>query len=147
MPATDLAANEGLYREPTDETLLRIFMRDGGLRGSPGAGADGGWPILRLGSDRFAIPGTTITLEFGPALAGDYRSDELSTTYTLGLRDDALSIDVPGRASIALLPIQPDVFAGSPVGSIRFARDRAGTPTGFTVHAYAARGVRFERAR
>lgn len=182
VPASELAANEGLYRDPTDETLLRIFVRDGVLRGSPGAGADGGWPILPLGSDRFAIPGTTITLEFGPgagdagrtlrivgeqptpavlervaaytpsvaalaAIAGDYRSDELSTTYTLRVRDDALTIDVPGRASIALAPIRPDVFAGSLVGAITFTRDRAGTPAGFTVHAYAARGVRFERAR
>jgi hypothetical protein len=81
------------------------------------------------------------------ALAGDYRSDELSTTYTLRVRNDALTIDVPGHASLALLPIRSDVFAGSLVGSLRFARGRAGTPTGFTVHAYAARGVRFERSR
>ena len=105
---------------PTDEALLRIFLRDGTLRGSPGAGADGGWPIVPLGGNRFRIPTTTITLEFAggasgartlrivgerptPAvlervasytpsaaelagLAGDYRSDELSTTYALRVR-------------------------------------------------------------
>ena len=180
-PAADLAANEGLYRDPTDETLLRIFLRDGTLRGSPGAGADGGWPIVPLGANRFAIPGTAITLEFAAAaggertlrivgerprpavlervasytpsaadvaaLAGDYRSEELSTTYALRVREGTLIADVPGRTSIALQPIRPDTFAGSLVGVIAFARDRDGHVTGFTVHAYAARGLPFERVR
>ena len=56
MSSADLAANEGLYRDPTDEALLRVFLRDGTLRGSPGAGADGGWPIVPLGANRFRIP-------------------------------------------------------------------------------------------
>jgi CubicO group peptidase (beta-lactamase class C family) len=179
MSSADLAANEGLYRDPTDEALLRIFMRDGTLHGSPGAGADGGWPIVPLGANRFRIPTTPITLEFDagaggartlriigerptPAVlervasyspsaaelasvAGDYRSEELATTYALRIRDGALIADVPGRASIALQPIRPDTFAGSLVGAITFGRDRDGQVTGFTVHAYAARGLRFER--
>lgn len=180
MPSADLAANEGLYRDPTDETLLRIFLRDGTLRGSPGAAADGGWPIVPLGANRFRIPTTTITLEFSGAggtrtlrivgerptpavlervasympsaaelasVAGDYRSEELATTYALRVREGALIADVPGRASIALQPIRPDTFAGSLVGAITFSRDRTGQATGFTVHAYAARGLRFERLR
>jgi hypothetical protein len=179
VPATVLAAYEGLYRDPTDETLLRIFLRDGALRGSNGVDADGGWPITPLGADRFAIPGTPITLEFATgtgggrtlhivgeqptpavlervasytpaapvlaALAGDYRSDELPTTYTLRVKDGALVAVAPGRTAIALQPIRPDTFAGSLVGAIAFARDRQGRATGFTVHAYAARGIRFER--
>ena len=181
MSSADLAANEGLYRDPTDEALLRIFMRNGILRGSSGAGADGGWPLVPLGANRFRIPTTTITLEFNagaggartlrivgerptPAVlervasysplaaalasvAGDYRSDELATTYALRIRDGALIADVPGRASIALQPIRPDTFAGSLVGAITFTRDGDGQVTGFTVHAYAARGLRFERVR
>jgi CubicO group peptidase (beta-lactamase class C family) len=179
VSASAIAANEGLYRDPTDEALLRIFVRDGALRGSSGVGAEGGWPLIPIGPDRFLIAGTTITLEFSAAagggrglrvsgerptpavlervasytpsaaalaaLAGDYRSNELSTTYTLRVRDGQLIADVPGRASIALQPIRPDTFAGSLVDAITFARDRAGRPTGFTVHAYAARGVRFDR--
>ncbi len=182
MSSADLAANEGLYRDPTDEALLRVFLRDGTLRGSSGAGADGGWPLVPLGANRFRIPTTTITLEFAagassgsrtlrivgerptPAVlervasytpspaqlasvAGDYRSEELATTYALRVRDGALIADVPGRASIALQPIRPDTFAGSLVGAITFARDRDGQVTGFTVHAYAARGLRFERVQ
>ena len=179
VPATALAANEGLYRSPGDESLLRIFVRDGVLHGSPGAGADGGWPVTPLGGDRFAIATTPIVLEFAPAadggrtlrivgerptpavlervasytpvaadlaaLVGDYRSDELSTTYTLRVSEGTLTADVPGRASIVLQPIRPDLFAGSLLGAITIARDRTGRPTGFTVHAHAARGIRFER--
>ena len=179
IPAAQLAANEGLYRDPTDEALLRVFVRDGALRGSPGAGADGGWPLVPLGGDRFRIPGTEIVLEFGAAanggrtlrivgerpkpdllervvpyapsaeqlagFAGDYRSGELATTYALRLRNGVLIADVPGRTSIPLQPIRPDTFAGSLVGAITFTRDPAGRATGFNVHAYAARNVRFER--
>ena len=64
-----------------------------------------------------------------------------------GCVEGTLVADVPGRASIALQPIRPDTFAGSLVGAITFARDRDGHVTGFTVHAYAARGLRFERVR
>ncbi len=78
-------------------------------------------------------------------LAGDYRSNELSTTYALRVRDGALTIQIPGRALIALQPIAPGTFAGSLVGAIRFVHDRRGAATGFTVQAYAARGVRFAR--
>ena len=56
MSSADLAANEGLYRDPTDEALLRVFLRDGTLRGSSGAGADGGWPLVPLGANRFSDP-------------------------------------------------------------------------------------------
>jgi len=181
IPTSQLAANEGLYRDPTDEALLRVFVRDGTLRGSPGAGADGGWPIVPLGGDRFRIPGTAIVLAFSaganggrtlrisgerpvPAVlervapyalsatqlagfAGDFRSEELATTYALRVRDGALIIDVPGRTSIPLQPIVPDTFAGPLVGAITFSRDSAGRSSGFVVQAYAARGVRFERVR
>ena len=71
MSSADLAANEGLYRDPTDEALLRVFLRDGTLRGSSGAGADGGWPLVPLGANRFRIPTTTITLEFAAGASGD----------------------------------------------------------------------------
>jgi CubicO group peptidase (beta-lactamase class C family) len=176
-----LAANEGLYRAPADESLMRIFVRDGVLHGSPGAGAEGGWPVTPLGGDRFAIETTPIVLEFAAAahggrtmrivgerptpivlervtsytpsaavlsgLAGAYRSDELSTTYTLRVRDGVLIAEIPGRSPIALQPIRPDAFAGSLVGSITFARDASGRATGFTVHSYAARGLRFVRLR
>ena len=181
VTAAALAANEGLYRSPVDESLLRIFVRDGVLRGSPGASADGGWPVTPLGGDRFAIDTTPIVLEFAAgaaggrtlrivgerpapmvlervapyvpppgalaALAGDYVSDELATTAMLTVDGGGVSLRIPGRSAVALQPIRRDLFAGPLVGSIGVERDAAGTPTGFTVHAYAARGVRFVRVR
>ena len=180
IPAASLAAHEGLYRQPEEETLLRFVVRDGVLRGSSGAGTgDEGWAVTPLGGDRFAIPGTPITLTFAEtpgrghtvridgetpdpsvlervkpyapaaadleALAGAYSSEELAVTYALAVRDGALEFRIPGRAAHALMPIRPDVFAGSLVGVIRFARDAAGKPSGFTVHGFAARGIRFVR--
>lgn len=62
-----LAAYEGLYRDPTSDFLLRIMVRDGELRGSPGAGFDEGWPTMATGPDRFTIPGTEISLIFEPS--------------------------------------------------------------------------------
>ncbi len=187
VTAAALAANEGLYRSPVDESLLRIVVRDGVLHGNPGAGVDGGWPVTPLGGDRFAIDTTSIVLEFaagaaGPtgaaggrtlrivgerptpmvlervtpytappgalaALAGDYVSDELATIGTVAVDGDTVSLRIPGRAAITLQPIRHDLFAGSLVGSISFGRDAAGAPAGFTIHAYAARGVRFVRVR
>jgi len=185
VTAAALAANEGLYRSPADESLLRIFVRDGVLHGSPGAGADGGWPVTPLGGDRFAIETTPIVLEFSAAsttgapdgrtlrivgerptpvvlervtpyapptgtlaaLAGDYASAELATTGTVTVDDGILSLRIPGRSAVALQPIRRDVFAGPLVGSISFHRDGAGAPSGFPIHAYAARGVRFARIR
>jgi CubicO group peptidase (beta-lactamase class C family) len=180
VPPASLAAHEGLYRQPEEETLLRFVVRDGVLRGSSGAGTgDEGWAVIPLGGDRFAIPGTPITLTFADlpgrghtvridgetpdpsvlervrqyapaaadleALAGAYASEELDVIYTLAVRDGALEFRIPGRAAHALLPIRPDVFAGSLVGVIRFARDASGKPSGFTVHGFAARGIRFVR--
>ena len=74
LPAAQLAALEGLYRDPRTEALLRIFVRDGTLRGSPGAGADGGWPTRPVAPDRFVIDGTAIVLRFAPGPDGAIRT-------------------------------------------------------------------------
>jgi CubicO group peptidase (beta-lactamase class C family) len=64
MTASQLEAYAGLYRDPSTEGLLRLFVRGDALLGSSGAGTDGGWPTRPLGGDRFAVPGSPITLEF-----------------------------------------------------------------------------------
>ena len=76
-----------------------------------------------------------------------YVSDELATTAAVAVDGGVVSLRIPGRAAIALQPIRRDLFAGPLVGSITFGRDAAGAPAGFTIHAYAARGVRFVRVR
>jgi len=62
-----LEAYAGLYREPATEGLLRLYVKDGVLMGSPGAGADGGWAVTPIDARRFSIPTTPIVLEFVPA--------------------------------------------------------------------------------
>ena len=156
MSSADLAANEGLYRDPTDEALLRIFLRDGTPARQPGRRRR--WRLAPRAARREPVPDpddhdhagvrrpvpsgartlrivgerpTPAVLErvasYTPSaaelasVAGDYRSEELATTYALRVRDGALIADVPGRASIALQPIRPDTFAGSLVGAITFA--------------------------
>ena len=59
-----LEAYAGLYREPATEGLLRLYVKDGVLMGSPGAGADGGWAVTPIDARRFSIPTTPIVLEF-----------------------------------------------------------------------------------
>jgi hypothetical protein len=81
------------------------------------------------------------------ALAGAYVSDELATTATVAVERGVVSLRIPGRPAVTLQPIRRDLFAGPLFGSISFGRDAAGAPTAFTVHAYAARGVRFVRVR
>jgi hypothetical protein len=173
--AAQLASFAGLYREPREDALLRIFVRDGALRGSSGAGeGDDGWPLTPLGGDRFVIPGTTIVLGFSGrtlriegerpvpdvlervtpdtidaralgAFAGQYASEELGVTYTLSVREQALVLQIPGRQPIALRSIAPDLLVGPLVGALRFTHDPAGVPAGFAIRAHGALGVRFDR--
>jgi CubicO group peptidase (beta-lactamase class C family) len=70
IETSQLSAYEGLYRDANNEALLRIFVRDGTLRGSAGADIDEGWPTTPVGPDRFTIPGTGITLAFAPSGEG-----------------------------------------------------------------------------
>jgi hypothetical protein len=128
-----------------------------------------------LGPNRFQVPGAT--LEFVPAegeqppawyvidgggqrlfelqwmkfdvsnaelqsFAGEYRSEELDVTYTVALRDSSLVLQ-----SSTLNPVFKDGFVGDYMGTVRFTRDPQGAVTGFTLNRYAARGVRFERAK
>ena len=71
MSSADLAANEGLYRDPTDETLLRIFLRDGTLRGSSGAAPMAAGPSCRSARTGSGFPATAITLEFAAGAAAE----------------------------------------------------------------------------
>lgn len=87
LPAGELANKEGLYHDPATDALLRIFVRDGKLRGSSGAGADGGWEVAPVSPSRFVIPGTAIALEFVASPAGRVQEmhiiGDLPTTQVL----------------------------------------------------------------
>jgi CubicO group peptidase (beta-lactamase class C family) len=92
-----------------------------------------------------------VTTPFAPstadlaAFAGTYRSPELDVTYELAVKGSSLVIHAPGRSDIEIEPVYPNAFQGSGVEIVEFHRGAAGTVTGFTVYAWSARGLRFER--
>ena len=178
----ELRSKTGLYGDAALENFGRIFVRDGKLMVSLGAGAAGdGFELTPVDATHFVLLGTPVAVEFVPATAGrpqeihvtgdgqkpsvsqlmsetfkpsraelgaftgDYFSPELETTYTVGVRDAGLVIQIQGRADIDLTPIVPDAFTGSLVGMVKFSRDARGHVIGFTVNATDVRGLQFTR--
>jgi hypothetical protein len=79
------------------------------------------------------------------ALAGIYASPELDTTWRLEEKDGKLYIRHRGAPEEPLAPTTGDRMA---VGGriLRFSRDAAGKPTGFTLDEGRVRGIVFRRA-
>lgn len=78
--------------------------------------------------------------------AGQYASDELDVVWTIDVHDSTLVIRRPGNADTIVEPLATDMF--TTIGDyMRFSRDARGAITGFTLVAYGARGLRFERMR
>lgn len=178
-----LQRKAGLYRDAAGENFGRIFVRDGKLMASLGAGPPGSesFELTPVDATHFVLLGTPVAVEFVPAtasrpqeihvtgdgpkptvselvaetfkpssaelgaFAGDYISDDLETTYAIGVRDARLVIQIQGRADVDLTPILQDTFTGSLVGLVKFSRDARGNVAGFTVNGTDVRGVRFER--
>jgi CubicO group peptidase (beta-lactamase class C family) len=66
----DLQNKVGLYRDPSDESVGRIFIRDGKLMASVNASDSGGFELTPIGPNRFVILGTPIVAEFVPPTSG-----------------------------------------------------------------------------
>ena len=66
----DLQSKAGLYRDRSDESVGRIFIRDGKLMASENASDSGGFELTPIGSNRFVIMGTSIVAEFVPPTSG-----------------------------------------------------------------------------
>ena len=66
----DLQSKVGLYRDPSDESVGRIFIRDGKLMASVNASDSGGFELTPIGRNRFVILGTPIVAEFVPPSSG-----------------------------------------------------------------------------
>ena len=69
VPLEDLQSKVGLYRDPSDESVGRIFIRDGKLMASPNP-SDDGFELTPIGPNRFVIPGTPVVAEFVPPTSG-----------------------------------------------------------------------------
>jgi CubicO group peptidase (beta-lactamase class C family) len=77
-----LASKVGLYRDPVTESVGRIFLRDGKLMASEGAGegesVGESVELTPVSANRFVVSGTPIAAEFVPAASG--RPQEIRVT-------------------------------------------------------------------
>jgi CubicO group peptidase (beta-lactamase class C family) len=68
LTAEQLASKVGLYRDPSNDALRQILVRDGKLRVVAGAGTGPGTELTPASANRFLLPGGTGALEFVPAV-------------------------------------------------------------------------------
>lgn len=79
LSAEALAVKAGLYRDPVNGTIGRVFVRDGKLMASSGPTEEGQlFELVPIGSNRFAIPGTAVIAEFVQRAGG--RAHEIRVT-------------------------------------------------------------------
>lgn len=64
LSAQELESKVGLYRNSSDGSVGRVFIRDGKLMASENAGDTGGFELTPIGANRFAIAGTPVVAEF-----------------------------------------------------------------------------------
>ena len=79
--------------------------------------------------------------------AGRYANADLDVTYSVVVRDSALTIQIPGRDEIPLKPVFPHAFYGPLVDLIRFSGAAGGHTAVFTINRTSVRNLRFERTR
>lgn len=78
LSAGQLASKVGLYHDPVTESVGRIFVRDGKLMASEGAGEGESVELTPVSANRFVVSGTPIVAEFAPAAPG--RPQEVRVT-------------------------------------------------------------------
>jgi CubicO group peptidase (beta-lactamase class C family) len=88
LPAAQMAGMAGLYRDVSDDSVGRIFVRDGKLMASSGMGEDSSVELAPAGGNRFVVPGLPVAVEFVPAGAG---------------RPQELHVKGPGRPRVSQL--------------------------------------------
>ena len=88
------------------------------------------------------VPGAAQLADF----AGEYRSDEIETTYTLAPDSGGLALTVHHRRRQLWEPMYRDAFAGG-VGLVEFTRDARGAVNGFVIQSGRVRNLRFTKLR
>jgi hypothetical protein len=78
------------------------------------------------------------------AIAGQYRCEEIDSTYQLTAADGELTLSALRFAPLKLAPGDQDAFDG-PWLRLNIQRDEAGAPTGFTVATGRVRGLPFQK--
>jgi CubicO group peptidase (beta-lactamase class C family) len=80
-----------------------------------------------------------------PDYAGQYRSEELETSWSVQVKEGKLVLQHRRQGEIPLRPGARDRFSGSNLGSLQFERDSEGKVTAFKVTTGRVRNLRFER--
>jgi CubicO group peptidase (beta-lactamase class C family) len=70
LSSQDLRSKVGLYRNLSEESVGRVFIRDGKLMASENASDSGGFELTPIGANRFVVLGTSIVAEFVPPTPG-----------------------------------------------------------------------------
>jgi hypothetical protein len=78
---------------------------------------------------------------------GTFYSEELSTSYTLYVKDTCLIAVHPRLSDITLKPVKPDLFSGDMwfFGTMEFIRDMNGTVSGMLVSSGRVRNLQFRK--
>lgn len=173
-PEAELAMLAGVYWSPLTDEVVRVEMKDGGLRA---AGAS--TPLESLGGGQFrsgearwqfnttssGLPGQrelriwdswptprVFTRVDAPmpteaalaAFAGQYRIEEVDMGYTVLMADGKLRIRWPRQSDLVLEPVGGDRFVSGP-WTVTFTRAVEGTVDGLTLTARRLRRMRAER--
>ncbi|RKH74181.1 serine hydrolase domain-containing protein [Corallococcus aberystwythensis] len=167
-----LATLAGNYWSPQTDEVVRLELKDGALRqvGVPTAFVPIGNGAFRPGESmhvwRFTAPTARASRELSiqdswpttrnfirltapvpsalATFAGQYRSDELDTTYAVRVADGKLALRWPRRDEVVLDAVGGDRFVGS-LGAVTFTRAASGGIDGLTISNRRLRRLRAER--
>ena len=173
LPAAELGAKAGMYRDPKTGESLRLTFADGVLR------ADRGGALIPLSATVFQVGAGTRRLTFEPvagntrpriretsepddavvyepvpeftptpadlgAYAGEYYSADAEATLVAAVENGQLVLRRRPDTRIQLTPVYPDAFDGS-LGRIRFIRDAGGRITQLSVRQDRVWDMRFNK--
>jgi CubicO group peptidase (beta-lactamase class C family) len=171
LPAAQLEAKAGLYRDPATGESLRLGFADGALRIDRGAALVALSPTLfqvGTGSRRLAfesVPGNPRqriretsepdeavvyepVAEFTPTAAdlnayvGEYHSSDAGVSLTAAVEGGRLIVRRRPDTRFELTPVYADAFDGGP-GRIRFIRDSVGRVTELSIRQSRVWDIRF----
>lgn len=90
------------------------------------------------------VPDIHLTEAKLKTFTGDYRSDELDTTYRLALIKGLLSLQIGTQAPLSLNPVAPNEFQAGDLGAILF-QSAGGHVSGLTLFSQRSRGINFRK--
>ena len=173
VPAAELSAKAGLYRDPKTGASIRLTVADGALR------ADRGGALIPLSSLVFQVGSSSRRFTFEPlpgsvrprlretsdpdeavvyepvpdftptaadlgAYTGEYYSADAEVALVAAVEDGRLVLRRRPDTRIQLTPVYADAFDGS-LGRIRFMRDASGRITELSVRQDRVWDLRFTK--